>query len=213
MRYLIITLLFALFACGEGIVTEPPVPEEPYCTYDIKGICVHEYSYPDDIYCTYDVGGFCVWKRNRFVEIDLDLLVDSIIATEVYVNGFYSGLDFFQLAMDEGLRLQYQLAGGNQYLGTYGFSEANVWVRHGNNITRRMTCMDTYFTAMHELLHFIDDKFIMCEDKSYGGHNVPHLFMQWESRQSMAEERANMQSNTVEGLIYFYLSNKCGYEE
>jgi len=213
MKYLSIILALIIFGCGKGEVINPPIVEEPYCTYDIRGICVHEYSYPDDRYCTYDLGGFCVWKMNRFIELDLDFLVDSIIATEIYVNGFYPGLDFFQLAMDEGLRLQYQLAGGNTYAGTYGFLEANVWVRQGSNVTERMTCMDTYYVAMHELLHFIDDKFIMCEDRSYGGHNIPHLFMEWESRQHVAEERDYIQSNTIEGLIYFYLSNKCGYEE
>jgi len=207
-------LTLFLIGCGAGQVDyyEPP-PVEPYCTYDIKDVCIHEYSYSEHSFCTYDVGGICVWLQSRFIEVDLDFLVDSILITETYTNGFYYGLNLFDLALTEGLRLEYYHAGNNTYGGTYGFLEAKVWVRQGSNITRRMTCMDTYHTAMHELMHFIDDKFIMCEDQSFGGHNVPNLFMEWETRQHIAEDRQYIQSNTIEGLTYFNLSNRCGYEE
>lgn len=208
---LLIIFIFCMSGCVDGSVISSSLSEEPYCTYDIKGICVHEYSYPDNRFCTYDVGGICVWKRDRAIKLNIDMLIDSIIATEVYVNGFYYGLDFFQLATDENFTLQYRLAQNNQYRGTYSFSEAKIWVRQGDNITRHITCMDIYFVAMHELLHFVDDKFVMCEDQDCNNHNTPHLFNQWELKQSTEEERNYIQSNTVEGLIYYYLSNRCGY--
>jgi len=79
-----------LVGCGPGQVDHNQLaPEEPWCTYNIKGVCVHEYSSFDNSFCTYDIGGMCVWKRNRFVESSLrgsEYVKDMNLISLVFFN-------------------------------------------------------------------------------------------------------------------------------
>ncbi|MHA2280188.1 MAG: hypothetical protein ACXAC5_04865 [Promethearchaeota archaeon] len=212
-KFLFSLIVATLINCGTEPPENPP-PEKPYCVEFVNGICVHIPPRSEHSFCTYYLGGsICVIEDDRFMEIDLDMLVWSIFITEEHVNTFYPGLNIFELAEQEGLKLHYKRAGTNQYKGTYSDREtkARVWLRSGNGITRRMECMDRYEVAMHEILHFLDSRYIMSETDD--PHMVPHLFWPWEHQQAYIEGRDPEQSNYAMGLIYYDISNECGYDE
>lgn len=134
------------------------------------------------------------------------MLVWTLFITEGHVNDFYPGLNIFELGKTEKLILHYKRASTNQHLGIYNDTEviATVWIRSGDRITDRIGCMDRYEVAMHEVLHFIDNRHIFSEPND---HTTPHLFKKWEILQSEDYDW----SNTAEGLIYRDISNRCGY--
>jgi hypothetical protein len=213
--FLIGLIVATLINCGTEPPENTPPPKGPYCTEYINGVCLHVPSYSEHSFCDYYLGGICIIKDSRFMEIDNEMLVWSIFITEEHVNTFYPGLNMFDLGEQEGLKLQYKQAGNNQYAGTYSDSEtkARVWLRSGNGITARMECMDKYFVAMHEFLHFIHCRHFTYEYTGDSHVAIPHLFTRWESQQSVREGREYDWTNTAEGLIYYDISNECGYEE
>jgi hypothetical protein len=214
MKYFVyIILLTTLINCGSQITIPPRSGVEGSdCSEYVSGICVYVPKYNEHSFCEYYLGGICI-MQDRFMEIDKETLVWSIFITEEHVNTFYPGLNLFELGEQEGLKIQYLWAGNNQHAGTYNEKEtkARVWLRSGDTITDRMECMDRYFVTMHELLHFVHFRHMYYEYTGDSHIEIPHLFTRWETQQAFIEGRMYDWTNTAEGLIYYDITNKCGY--
>jgi len=195
MKYLLISILFV--GCGEGKVIVKPEP------------ITQEHSF-----CTYDIDNICVMEDNRFADIDPETLSWSLNITEEYFNLFYPGLNLSSLSESEGFKIHYRFANINtKYQGEYSNLEttAYIYLRTGDGITDRIKCMDKYYIAMHEVLHFINSRYLEYDITIDYLHMVPHVFYQWESQTSVEEHREWDQTNIIEGLIYYDISNMCGY--
>jgi len=72
-------------------------------TYYIDNVCVH---IPESRYslCAYYLNDICIAKDSRFIEIDIEILIWTLLITESHINSFYPGLDLFTLAAEENLR-------------------------------------------------------------------------------------------------------------
>jgi hypothetical protein len=166
-------------------------------------------AYSEHSFCSYYLGGICIVEDYWLMNIDLSMLVWSIYITEEHINTFYPGLNLFDLAEQEGLKLHYKSAGGNKHQGIYSDREtkAKVWLRNGSKVTPRMECMDRYYIAMHEFLHFVNSRYIKYDYGKDNCHMIPHLFTRWELKQSESYDW----TNTAEGLIYNDISMECGF--
>jgi len=177
----LISLALLLSACGQEVPPEPkPQP--------------HEISF-----CDYDIDGVCVVKENRFIDIDPEIISWGLNTLEYEVNFFYRGLDFQTLAEENGFRIKYRWANRNtEYQGTYSDLDttANVYLREGENITPRMKCSDRYFVMLHEVLHFISDRYLEWNYKDGDVHNVDYIFDHWALLNNLPVDYS------VEGRLY-----------
>ena len=191
--------LFALFALALAACETPEPKDEiapgrphSFCSFEADGVCVIE-----------DYKGS--------MNID-SAFVSYIFSTLEYeVNFFYPGLDFAKLAEEFKLKLNYKWADRNtQYQGTYSDYEtwARVWLRRGETITPLMECMDRYYIAAHEVLHFVADRHLGFvanpEDEwPFSVHNVEYIFRAWATSNNLPVEY------TVEGRLYTMIWRRC----
>lgn len=182
-------LLVMLCACGTAEVQVEPQPEP------------HEFTM-----CEYDVEGTCVIYYAHNMNIDPAILSDFVGIMEYEVNYYYPGLNFAELAEQQNFILIYDWANyQTEYQGTYSSYDttARVWVRRGDNISAKMGCSDRYFVAIHEMLHFIVDRYIKYDYGSDDPHNIPNIFDHWAMVNDVSVDL------TVEGRMYSLISRYC----
>lgn len=185
MRYGVFIFSIILFSCGTETI-EPPRP-----TIDHSG-------------CLW-VEGICIIDRN--FRIDQDEFVWILDQTQKEVEVSYSGLDLFQLAIDEGLKVEYLWADSTNIRGTYSDrgTHIRIYLKRGPNVKPCMECMDRNFVLSHELLHFVAYRFLDFDYIDSDVHNVPHLFEHWAKINNMPIDE------TIEKRLYENIRLDCGY--
>jgi len=150
--------------------------------------------------CDYVVNNVCVAESN--MNIDKDMLSWSFDVVEEEVNVFYPGLDLSSLAGENNLTLMYLWVSNlDPTRGKYSDSTVcmKVYLRNSSSMEPWMECMDRYFIAAHEMLHFIADRYLYFEYEDGDPHNVPGLF-------------TNPEGEAAEDYIYSRIRVECGFE-
>lgn len=154
-------------------------------------------------YCIAEANGVCIFG-NSDMNIDPAILSKYLTNLQDEVNQYYPGLDFDSYAEFNHLAITYKWAGNNTHIGNYAnySTNATVWLRQGDNVTPKIACMDRYFWPIHEVLHFIVERYMDYDDR-YDSHNVPYIFNHW------ANLNGKDNSVTVEGRLYTIISTDC----
>lgn len=179
-------LLISLFSCGipetEEKIIEPLQPIS-FCAFEVDGVCV---------------------IASQDMSVNPTILSRYLGYLEYEVNYYYPELDFDVFAESNGLTITYKWTGNNEHIGTYADynTNATVWLRLGENITPKIACMDKYFVALHEVLHFIVERYMDYDDR-YDAHNVPYIFNHWANLNKIAT------GITVESRLYTQVSRDC----
>lgn len=192
--YQFITLISLAMAigCGGDIIVEEPVVET-----------IEDERW----FCDYDVNGTCVRIEDRFMDVDPAELSWMLGRLEYEVNFFYPGLDFDALAEQEFLKIDYRWANiSTEHSGLYYHTTttARVNLRRGDNITPLMGCVDRYYVAAHEVLHFIVDRYLLLSTYELDDvHNIPYIFRRWAMIEDLPYDY------TVEGRLYTMIWRRC----
>ncbi len=161
---------------------------------------------PEISYCDYDVDGVCVNQRDRFMNVNPSILSWGLQALEYEVNFFYPGLNFSVLAEEQMLKITYHWANlSTTHQGLYYNSnvEAVINLRKGEGITPLMECSDRYYITLHEVLHFIADRYLFETYESEDWHDVPYIFTSWAALEELPTDY------TVEGRLYTLTWRMC----
>lgn len=143
------------------------------------------------------------------MDIDPLLLSKYLQYLEYEVNYYYPGLDLEYEARLTNLDIVYKWADYHtQYQGEYDDTntEANVYLRNTDLVTARMRCMDRYVVAMHEILHFVCDRYLGLTYPDGDVHNVANVFQHWAIITNQPMDL------TVEGRLYTLIRRECQEE-
>lgn len=178
--------------CGGAITVEEPVVE-----------IVEDERW----FCDYDINGACVRVEDRFMDVDPAELSWMLGRLEYEVNFFYPGLDFNALAEQEFLKIDYRWVNrSTEYAGLYynSTTTARINLRSGDTITPLMKCVDRYYIAAHEVLHFIVARHLFFDTSILEDvHIVPYIFNRWARSEDMPHDY------TVEGRLYTMIWRRC----
>jgi hypothetical protein len=182
-------LVALLVSCGPGSVqVTSPSPQ-------------HEFSF-----CEFTVEGACVILYSPNMKVDPVILSMYLSYLEYEFNYFFPGLDLSDLAEQEQLDIVYKWANwSTNHQGEYADYEttAYIYLRRGEAIVPRIECNDRYFIVLHEVLHFLAERYLFYAYVDGDVHNVPNLFRRWALLNDQSLDL------TVEGRLSTMVSRYC----
>lgn len=157
--------------------------------------------------CDYYVEKTCVIEHSPHMDINPEILSWGLNTLEYEVNFYYPNLDFEKLAQDTEFRIEYKWAKRfhTKHQGVYDDIDiaAIVNLRRGDSLNSLMRCMDRYFVVLHEVLHFIADRYLEYEYNEADIHDVEFIFKHWASLNELPHDY------TVEGRLYTMVRHMC----
>jgi len=186
IRILLAALLISCDA-GQVDVVQPPVtPGFSFCEFNVEGACVILYS--------------------PHMKVDPVILSTYLGYLEYEVNYYFPGLDLSDLAEQEQLDIVYKWANwSTEHQGEYADYEttAYIYLRQGEAIVPRMECTDRYLIVLHEVLHFLTERYLFYVYVDGDVHNVPNLFRRWAFLNDLSTDL------TVEGRLTTMVLRYC----
>lgn len=204
MKIQYLALLFLLGCGGQMTVPESPTPPKTNINKPIRP------NPPDkSSFCTYTIDNVCIIVEDRFLDVDSQSISQMLEWFQYETDFRFWGFSLSDLALSTEVKIDFRKANTNTTeIGSYddATATARVNLRHGDRITNEIDCMDKYYIAGHELLHWVADRYLHSTYPDDNVHNVQYVFKQWAELNSLPTDY------TIEGRLYTLTWRLCQSE-